>query len=389
MNVYEALVYLMLFWILIYVLSRVLHLEKYGLNVEPLYLMYRTKRFNNALDKIAKRFRRFWLVVLNIGVIVAFGLMAYAVYFITINLANFISAPSKATAVLPLVPLVTISIGSLPYFVVAFAIIILTHEGAHGIASRLGDVEVKSSGILFFFVILGAFVEPNEEQLGKSKLASQSRVYAAGSLANLAVAFLAIILVLNFSLMISPFYSPNSSGVIVTQVESGWPAYNVGIRANYVINKLNSTSVTTVEQFTGYMQKVTPGNLIKLNVLFPNGTFESVNVVTAQDPSNSSHAIFGINIFDYYAPKASWLPQMGPFYTYLQLYWIELLAGGVAVINMLPLYPFDGDKFLYAFVERVKSGAGSKVRLFASALVLTILASNIILTFLRLGVSQI
>jgi len=80
MNVYEALVYLMLFWILIYVLSRVLHLEKYGLNVEPLYLMYRTKRFNNALDKIAKRFRRFWLVVLNIGVIVAFGLMAYAVF---------------------------------------------------------------------------------------------------------------------------------------------------------------------------------------------------------------------------------------------------------------------------------------------------------------------
>jgi membrane-associated protease RseP (regulator of RpoE activity) len=379
----------MLFWILIYVLSRALNLKKYGLNVEPLYLIYRTKRFNNTLDKIAIKFRRFWLVVLNIGVIFAFGLMAYAIYIITINLANFIWMPPKAAPVLPLVPLVTIGIESLPYFAVAFTIIILTHEGAHSIASRLGNVEIKSSGILFLFVLFGAFVEPDKEQLEKSKLAPQTRVYAAGSLANLTVAFLAIILIMNFSLMISPFYSPNSSGVIVTQVEVGEPAYNAGIQANDVINKLNSTPITTVEQFTGYMSKVNPGNLLKLSVLFHNGTSETVNVITTPLSSNPGHAIVGINIFDYYAPKAGWLPRQGPLYTYLQLSWIWLLAINVAILNMLPLYPLDGDKFLFSIVERFKRGAGSKIRLLTSALLLTILASNVILTVFRLGITQI
>jgi len=384
MEMYEVLAYIMLFWTLIYALSRALHLEKYGVDVTPFYLIYRTKRFNNALDKIAVRFKRFWLVALNISVIFAFGLMTYAIYMVTINLANFIYLPKKAGPIVPLVPLITISVDSLPYFVIASAIIILTHEAAHSIASRLENVEVKSSGILFFIVLFGAFVEPNEKQLKKSNFKSKTRVYAAGSLANLVVAVFAIIIIMNFSLMISPFYTSN--GVILTQVGVGGPAYKAGLQANDVILEINSTSIATVEQFTSYISKVNPGNLLKLNVFFHNGSAGTVIVKTSQLPGNSSRAAMGINIFDNYLPKATWLPQQVPFYIYLQLSWIWLLAISVAIFNMLPIYPLDGDGFLISIVERFKKGASSKVRILTSALFLSILASNVILTALRFSI---
>jgi len=381
---YEVLAYVMLFWTLIYALSRVLHLEKYGVDATPFYFIYRTKRFNNALDKIAVRFKRLWLVILNISVIFAFGLMTYAIYMITINLANFIYLPKKAGPIIPLVPLITIGVDSVPYFVIASAIIILTHEAAHSVASRLENVEVKSSGILFFIVLFGAFIEPNEEQLKKSEFKSKTRVYAAGSLANLVVAVFAIMLIMNFSLMMSPFYTSN--GVILTQVGVGGPAYKAGLQANDVILAINSTSIATVEQFTSYISKVNPGNLLKLNVLFHNGSAGTVIVKTSQLPGNSSRAAMGINIFDNYLPKVTWLPQQAPFYIYLQLSWVWLLAISVAIFNMLPIYPLDGDGFLISIVERFKKGASSKVRILTSALFLSILASNVILTALRFSI---
>ncbi|MFH1394301.1 MAG: site-2 protease family protein [Candidatus Micrarchaeota archaeon] len=71
--------------------------------------------------------------------------------------------------------------------VLALLIILIVHEGAHAILSRIGKIPVLSSGIVLFGIIpIGAFVEPDEKKLAKLEKVKQTRVLIAGSTSNLA-----------------------------------------------------------------------------------------------------------------------------------------------------------------------------------------------------------
>ena len=277
----EAIILTVVFWAAIYGLSFILPLKKYGLDVKPLYFVYKTKRFNLALNRAAERFKRFWLVVWNIGVASAMGMMIYALYVLINNLFNFLYIPEEAGPTFVVLPGITIGLQTLPFFLVAIAIIMITHEAAHGLASRLENIEIRSAGMFMFFLLFGAFVEPDEDQLNRVGLASKARVYAAGSLVNLLTAILMI-------------------------------------------------------------------------------------------------TILGIVRWDL-------LPAQVAYYLSHQIFWIGLLSINVAIFNMLPLYPFDGDGFLITLVEALKKGSGSKVRVIMSALSISVLAANAILTFVRFG----
>jgi len=70
--------------------------------------------------------------------------------------------------------------------VIALLVILIVHEGAHAILSRIGKIPVLSSGIVLFGIIpIGAFVEPDEKKLAKLERIKQTRVLVAGSTANL------------------------------------------------------------------------------------------------------------------------------------------------------------------------------------------------------------
>lgn len=277
----EAIILVGLFWAMIYGLSLILQLKKYGLQVKPLYFVYKTKRFNIALNEITKRFKRFWLVIWNIGVASSIGLMIYSMHYIISNLINFFYIPEKAAPMVLLIPGITIGLQSLPFFLVALAVVMIPHEVAHGIASRLEDIEIKSAGILMVLVFFGAFIEPDEDQLSKARFVSKARVYGAGSLVNLLTAISMIIILEIFR----------------------WDLLPLQI-ANYLSN---------------------------------------------------------------------------------QLFWIVLLSLNVAIFNMLPLYPLDGDGFLINLVEALKKGSGFKVRVIMSAMSFLILATMVTLTFFRFG----
>jgi membrane-associated protease RseP (regulator of RpoE activity) len=68
----------------------------------------------------------------------------------------------------------------------------LVHEFAHGILTRVGKMTVKSLGLLFMVVPIGAFVEPDEEQLAKVDRGRRSRVFAVGPATNIITAFLVV-----------------------------------------------------------------------------------------------------------------------------------------------------------------------------------------------------
>jgi hypothetical protein len=81
--------------------------------------------------------------------------MAFAIYVLSTNLATYLFRPEQVggqNIVIPLIVGVTIRLDHLPYLFIAFAIVLITHEGLHGVIARRGAAPVKSAGI--FLVLL-------------------------------------------------------------------------------------------------------------------------------------------------------------------------------------------------------------------------------------------
>ena len=98
---YTVLFALLVVWITIYVMSRFLPFKKYGLEVTPLYILYKTKRFNEFLSRIAEKNRKFWRTFANIGVAAAVVEIFLAVYLLATNLHRFIWVPKEANPIIP------------------------------------------------------------------------------------------------------------------------------------------------------------------------------------------------------------------------------------------------------------------------------------------------
>ena len=48
------------------------------------------------------------------------------------------------------------------YFLVALAVVALSHEFSHGLFAKLWNIRIKTTGLAFFGPFFGAFVEPDE-----------------------------------------------------------------------------------------------------------------------------------------------------------------------------------------------------------------------------------
>ena len=76
------------------------------------------------------------------------------------------------------------------YGILALVIAMVVHEFSHGILSRVADVKVKALGLLMFIFPVGAFVEPDEEEMKNMKKWERMRLYAAGPGSNMVIAII-------------------------------------------------------------------------------------------------------------------------------------------------------------------------------------------------------
>src|SRR5260370_40626014 len=108
--------------------------------------------------------------------------------------------------------------------------------------------------------------------------------------------------------------------------------------------------------------------------------------ITTQPASdNASRATIGIFTFPYYKPVASFLPVSGPYHFYNTLSWMSLILLGVALVNMLPMFPFDGDRYFDTILNILGMKNTKNVRMAASIVSLLLLGSNLILSFILFG----
>ncbi|MGQ9543308.1 MAG: site-2 protease family protein [Candidatus Bathyarchaeia archaeon] len=366
----------------LYLLSKSFSWERRGVTVGPLYLIFKTSRFNQKLNSISSRWRRLWRILGNIGVALALGQMVYIIYFMFQNLLNLAYRSPEAAGMVLLLPGLTVSLETLPYIIVALAVVLLTHELAHAIAGLTDGVHLKSAGVFLAFIIPGGFVELDEKQLERSRLSTKLRVYSAGSSANLATWMFVTLLFINFTSTITPFYN-GPSGILVSGIISGGGASDAGLAKWDVIYSINDQPIRSVDELSRFMSGVQPGTVLSLRT--DKG---QVEVVTKPHPQDPARALIGIYPFNYYAPK-HFLPKELPYHLYYSEYWMSVLLVWIAIFNMLPLYPLDGDRILHSIVNSRSKGAAKTVRIITSVIFTSIVGLNLAMSLTNFGLIRV
>ena len=337
--------------------------------------MLKTIAFNSWMQRIGGRSRRFWLTYFDIGAAMGIGLLIFVIYSFIRNILNLLYHPSQGGQTLLIIPLpgLTISWDIFPYILISIAALLIPHEVAHGIASVIDHVPIKSSGVFLAIFLPGGFVEIDEEDLAKRKARTKLRVFAAGSSTNVVSWFLVFIALI-------ALFQPAPSGVLVTGLTSGGASEGI-IPQWSVITHLNNNNITQTQDLSLALTKITPGTTVTVGT--NNGN--SYQITTKSSPLNSSRAALGVSVADYHALRGGLLPLSSAFQLLLALNWMSLILLGVALVNMLPLFPFDGDRY-FDTVLRVFGLQNTRVlRILASTISLALLLSNLVLSYVLFG----
>jgi len=374
---YTPLLFYLAVWVIIYALAVLSKADKHGIIAKPYYLMLKTVVFNSWIERIGGRFRRGWLAFFDIGAAMGVGLLAFVIYSFINNAVGLFRHSSSAGPTYLIIPLPGLTIGwdIFPYILLAIAVLLIPHEVAHGIASVLDKVPLKSSGVFMAVFLPGGFVEIDEENLAKRKARTKLRVFAAGSFTN--VATWALVLVLLVAL-----YQPAPTGVLVTGFTNGSPAQTAGLPQWSIISQVNNYSTSDVQHLGSYLGSLSPGTNVTVHFSNPSQTLK---VTTGKSDTNSSRAIIGVQTANYVPLRYQFLPVASSYQLLTAFGWMQLILLGVALVNMLPLFPFDGDRYLDTLLGVLGLKNTKNIRTVASVISLGLLGSNIILSYILFG----
>jgi len=374
---YIPLLFYLAVWVVIYALAVLLKADKHGIIAKPYYLMLKTVVFNSWIEKIGSRFRRGWLAFFDIGAAMGIGLLVFVIYSFINNAVGLFRHSSSAGPTLLIIPLPGLTIGwdIFPYILLAIAVLLIPHELAHGIASVLDKVPLKSSGVFMAIFLPGGFVEIDEENLAKRKARTKLRVFAAGSFTN--VATWALVLLLLVAL-----FQSSPTGVLVTGFTNGSPAQASGMPQWSIITQVNNNATPDAQHLGLYLSTLTPGSTVTVHLSNPSQT---LTMTTGKSDTNSSRAILGVITANYVPLRYQFLPVTSSYQLLTAFSWMQLILLGVALVNMLPLFPFDGDRYLDTLLGVLGLKNTKNVRTVASVISLGLLGSNIILSYILFG----
>ncbi len=228
-------------------------LKKHNISFYGPALMWRTQKGIQFLKNRAKR-QRLWRFYGNFGIVFCFITMvlmtilmimtAWLVLGFTPAQRNALPGPEVALVIPGINPLLPLEY--LGYVLLGLIVAIIVHEFSHGILSLADKIKVKSLGILYLIVPIGAFCEPDEEEVKKAKILPRMRIYAAGPTANFVVVLVSILL---FSGLCMSAVQPADEGAIVFMVDTNSPASSLGMQTGVIITTFNSTRIHNGDEF--------------------------------------------------------------------------------------------------------------------------------------------
>ncbi|MBM3233480.1 PDZ domain-containing protein [Candidatus Pacearchaeota archaeon] len=280
--------------------------------------------------------------------------------------------------------------------------------------SLLGVPYMKEIGIILVLITLpfiGAFVEPDENQVKKMKIRKQLPFLIAGTFSNLIIAIIfffifwiffsfafvpsgvifgsytmAAINVSDITIVQDGFFVKFNGGLNLTEIEaenktyfatSGMLAQNSSLIAVFedspalraglsgVITEFNGIKIKNNAELRSQILKMKPGDSVEIKTLF-NNSIKEHNVILGKRPDNSSAAYLGIatsassssGIMGKIRDALSFFQDSQTYYQarwneelvifiYNLIWWIMIINISVAIFNMLPLGIFDGGRVFY------------------------------------------
>jgi membrane-associated protease RseP (regulator of RpoE activity) len=278
--------YLISVLIFIVLLAVIVFRDRKNFKRESILLLRKTKKGKGLLLKIGNRFPRGWKFVGMIGVAICFVVSVWGFYFLLQNLIDAFIVKKAVPGLLFVLPspTTTASIGpgyfAVPfwYWIISLGLLVLVHEGSHGIMAVREKVPIKSLGWGLLAVIPLAFVEPNEKLLQKKGAWSQLRVFAAGSFANFILAGISILIL--FVLTINLFVP---AGASYTALIKDYPAEDVNLTG--VIIGIDNYTVKDAYDLSLALEKAGPNKTVI--ILTTNGTDDKTFTLTTAEPSET------------------------------------------------------------------------------------------------------
>jgi len=265
----------LIYWFIVSVLDRKGILERYNISAYGPILMIRTLRGQDFLDSMAKgeQRKRFWRIYANIGTVLVLIVMVYMFIYMMFNVyLTFVLQPEPTALYKPrnwlLIPGFNEYIPLL-YGFIGLVVALVVHELSHAILSVVEGIKVKSMGLLVALVPIGAFAEPDSEQLfdekekGKKGVESElnkkpgvnekkkvatsrerTRILSAGVTSNFCVALIAFVLFFGILFSIQPV---SDTIIYVYGVAEGSPAEKSGIAPETFITRIDGSNARGID----------------------------------------------------------------------------------------------------------------------------------------------
>lgn len=353
------------FFVALSIFFALLKLLKYNVEYKVLFGMFKTKKGINLIDKLSRlKITKFldkisyysgFLLILISVMLVIYGLVKFKPMF-----APLVPGTEVHGVYIPLLPTI------IAIFFAAFF-----HELFHGIIARLHNISLRSWGFFFFGPFLGAFVEPDEEEIKKVSPKKQISIYNAGSLANIILALFGFLLMYT----ITPIFSKTFeyTNVTITGIEPGSPANISGVYPGVTLLAIDNHTIKTLSDIYEVLQQKNPGEEILLV------TNESNYTVTLGDKEGRPY--IGIFLKQNYIVRDDILFNLLSFILNI-LNWIVFVNIGIAIANMLPIYPLDGGRTLYTLLYTRLGDKANKYITVISLGVFLMLIANILIGYI-------
>ena len=239
-------------------------------------LMVRTKKGLDLLEKVAKP-RRFWRIYGEISLwVCTFAMFLVALVVLLAFVGALLSPPdidppsaSELVAIPGINPVIPLWWG-----LIGFIVALVIHEFGHGLLARGHGMRIRSFGLLQLGPVpLGAFAEPEGEELFKAPRRERQRMFAAGPATNLFASFVLLLLIGG----IAGQFAAGDQTIHVTGIVKDEGADKAGMLPWDTIESIGEEPVVGLEGFRDVINQYQAGDSVLIGVLHEDGTRETVN----------------------------------------------------------------------------------------------------------------
>ena len=254
-GIYYYLIAFFIIWILALTLKS--KLTNHGFEINFPIIMWKTDKLRGIISKISNFSPTFWKWYMNVGIVVCYIGMVAMAWILLSSLQTVFDTPS-VSIVLP-----GVEIPGSPIYVpflsgfIALATVLIVHEFSHGIQAVGEKIPIKSVGLLLVAILPGAFVEPDEDELKKSSRISRLRVYGAGTMANITLALIALLIVSGISYEIPALF--DEDGIEISRIVGDSPSEGI-LKQGMIIESIDGNKINNSQNYIDIVSSFSPGD---------------------------------------------------------------------------------------------------------------------------------